>query len=93
MKEEDTGPGPMDTYQTVAETVGMVPSFNIQDNVIQGIIVGVITVIAAVIGFVITRNMTGCLVFTVIGLILSLFISGLVIMFLGLFRRGKKLLK
>ena len=41
-----------ETYNTVAETVGLLPSLRLKDNVIQGIVVVVMTAIATLIGLI-----------------------------------------
>jgi len=70
-----------DTYDTVADTVGLVPSVRMKDNVIQGITVVVITEIAALVGFVMNGGGPGHR--HLLGLLGSLLVSGAVLMVVG----------
>ena len=81
-----------ETYNTVAETVGFVPSLRLKDNVIQGIAVVVITGIAALVGLL-TAGTSGLVVATVFGLIGSLLFSGAVLMVVGWVRVARKISK
>ena len=77
-------------YQRVADTVGMVPSLRWKDNLIQGACVVVGTAAGAGIGSLMTREpMFGAVLGGIIGLVAALFISGIVLMILGM-RRAKR---
>lgn len=78
-----------ETYQTVAETVGGVPSLRLRDNLAQAVIIGVLVVIAAPVGFFID-GLFGLLVGTVVGLFVGLIISGTLLMVLGWIRLAKR---
>jgi hypothetical protein len=88
-KEQKKTGGAVETYNTVAETVGLVPSLRWKDNVIQGVVVLAITGIAAVVGLL-TNGMEGLLVASLVGLLASLLISGAVLMVVGWVRAAKK---
>ena len=81
-----------ETYDTVADTVGLVPSLRLKDNVIQGVTVVVVTGIGALVGFL-TNGGTGLAVGSLLGLIGSLFVSGAVLMVVGWVRAAKKVSK
>lgn len=76
-------------YQTVAETVGMLPSLNKKDNLYQGIFVLVISLVSFLIGVMVGGLEVG-LVFLLLGLIGSGLLSGLVLMVLGFVRLARK---
>ena len=78
-----------ETYDTVAETIGLVPSVRLKDNVIQGISVVVVTGLAALTGFL-TNGTPGLAIGSLLGLIGSLFLSGGVLMVVGWVRAYKK---
>jgi hypothetical protein len=94
MAEETKGPqkSARETYDTVADTIGLVPSVRLKDNVIQGITVVVVTGIAALVGFVMGGT-TGLAVGALLGLVGSLLVSGTVLMVVGWVRAAKKLSK
>ncbi|MBX3170365.1 MAG: hypothetical protein KF760_23365 [Candidatus Eremiobacteraeota bacterium] len=77
------------TYQTVAETVGMIPSLNKNDNLYQGIFVLVVSLASFAVGCGLGGSQVG-LVFLLLGLIGSGLLSGLVLMILGFVRLGRK---
>lgn len=76
-------------YQQVAETVGMVPSLNARDNLLQGVFVGLVTVLAFIVGHV-TGGTQTALVFMLAGMIASGLISGVVLMVVGMFRVARQ---
>jgi VIT1/CCC1 family predicted Fe2+/Mn2+ transporter len=78
-----------ETYNTIAETVGGVPSLRVKDNVIQAIVIGVTTAISVAIGGVVGGT-AGALAAALIGLILSMLLSGIVLMVVGWVRVLKK---
>jgi hypothetical protein len=78
-----------EAYQSVAETVGGVPTFNWFDNLLQIAIIIVGVPIAILIGYLISGPggaAFGCL----LGLIVSAFLGGAVVMVLGLVRAAKR---
>lgn len=77
------------TYQTVAETVGMLPSLNAKDNLYQGLFVGVISLLSFVIGYALF-GYEGGLGMLLAGLVGSALLSGGVLMVLGFVRAAKK---
>lgn len=80
----------LETYNTIAETVGLIPSLRVKDNLIQAIVIGVITCISVVIGGTVGGT-TGALFAALVGLVVSLLLSGFVLMILGWVRAIKKL--
>jgi uncharacterized membrane protein len=94
---DDAGESSFEEYHTIADTVGMVPSFRARDNIIQGAFIGIFTLIAAVVGFFVGASIAGpwigAALFAVGGLIVSAFLSGLVLMIIGLVRGKRKLEK
>lgn len=81
--------GALETYNTVAETVGLVPSLRLKDNLIQGVTVVLVTGVAAVAGFVL-KGTEGLAFGSLLGLVGSLLISGGVLMVVGWIRAAKK---
>jgi len=82
----------MDNYQTVAETVGMVPSLNAKDNLYQGVFCLAVTLLAALLGWI-GFGGTGAGVGAIIGLIGSFLVSGIILMIVGWVRAAKRLKK
>lgn len=72
-------------YQRLAETVGMIPSFNLEDNLYQGRFVGQVTLTTGLVGLVLGGAGLG-MIFALLGLIGSGFLSGFVLMIVGLKR-------
>jgi hypothetical protein len=89
---KDREQGVRANYDTVADTVGLVPSLRLKDNLIQAIMVVVITGIAAIVGLL-TNGVAGLAVGALLGLIGSLLISGAVLMVVGWVRTAKKVAK
>ncbi len=77
-------------YETFAQTVGVVPSLNVRDNLYQGIFVAVCTLLLALGGLLMFRSIEAALVGALIGLIGSGLLSGLVLMVLGIVRAAKR---
>jgi hypothetical protein len=78
-------------YQRVADTVGMVPSLRWKDNLIQGISIVAGVGIGAGTGALIAREaIVGAFVGGIIGLVAALFISGIVLMILGMMRAKRR---
>lgn len=83
-----------ESYQTVAETVGGVPSLRVLDNVIQGVIVAIGTVVGALVGHTWWGELSGhqgLLLGAGAGLIVSVLLSGVVFMVVGWIRAARKL--
>ncbi|MGQ0627341.1 MAG: hypothetical protein ACT4PL_04480 [Phycisphaerales bacterium] len=88
-------PDPLDPYHRVADTVGMVPSLRVKDNVIQAVVVVAGLLIGAGIGGIVgvNQNVTwwyGVGAGAVGGVIIATFLSGLVLMVVGWFRGVKR---
>jgi VIT1/CCC1 family predicted Fe2+/Mn2+ transporter len=77
-------------YNTIAETVGGVPSLRMNDNVIQAIVIGVTTAVAVAIGGMV-GGAAGALAAALLGLILSTLLSGIVLMVIGWVRAFQKM--
>jgi hypothetical protein len=82
-------PNPLEAYHKVADTVGMVPSLRVKDNLIQAAIVLGGILLGATIGYFV-RGGLGMLAGAVGGMIVSAFLSGLVLMVLGWYRAARK---
>ena len=78
----------MENYQDVAEKVGLVPDFNARRNLLQLAITAPFSIIGFVAGLVIKDVKLG-LILAVLGLIVGVFISGFVLMILGLAKKKK----
>ena len=93
------GQGDFESYQTIAETVGGVPSFRLRDNLIQGILVVLGTAAGALLGATQHARLKGVgrvdglLLGAVVGLIASVVLSGLILMILGWIRAARKISK
>jgi len=99
-EEGEAGAGDeFEAYQTVAETVGGVPSLRLRDNVIQGIVVAVGTALGAIVGHALLAGgkamgrIEAALLGAGAGLIASALLSGIVLMVLGWIRAAKKVSK
>ncbi|MGF1523945.1 MAG: hypothetical protein ACFBSF_16630 [Leptolyngbyaceae cyanobacterium] len=79
-------------YDTVADTVGLLPNIRLQDNVIQGIVIITSTGLAMLIGGL-SNGIVGLAIGSIVGLICSLLVSGFVLMLLGWIRTIKKISK
>ena len=79
----------LDQYNTVAETVGFMPSLRRKDHILQGTIVAGGAVLGAAIGCVF-GGLAGVLLGTLLGLIAATLVSGGILMVLGLRRAAKK---
>lgn len=83
-------------YQTVADTVGFVPSLRVKDNVVQAVCVGVGLLAGVGVGVAVAvangaEWYIGAMLGALAGLILSTLVSGGVIMVLGWVRAAKKI--
>lgn len=85
-----TKPGDsLETYQTVADTVGMVPSLRVKDNVIQAVVIVACTALGAAIGLA-RADALGAAAGAAVGMIVSALISGMVLMVLGWLRAARR---
>ena len=78
-----------ETYQHVAETVGMLPSLNAKDNLYQGIFVLVISLAAFGVGRTQKDTELG-LIYLFFGLLSSGLISGFFLLVLGFVRLARR---
>tara|TARA_B100000945_G_scaffold236796_1_gene192846 strand:- start:1176 stop:1502 length:327 start_codon:yes stop_codon:yes gene_type:complete len=79
-----------DEYQQIADTIGMIPSLRMKDNVIQGVVVSLFAIIGTIIGYVREETGTGALAGLAGGLIVGIILTGVVLAIQGLFRFFKK---
>jgi len=77
----------VEQYHEIADTVGLVPNVRKKDNVIQGIAVAGTTVVGVAIGAVVGGTTEAALIGALGGLVVGGFVSGLVLMVVGLVRR------
>ena len=77
----------VEQYHEIADTVGLVPNVRKKDNVIQGIAVAGTTVVGVAIGAVVGGATEAALIGALGGLVVGGFVSGLVLMVVGLVRR------
>jgi VIT1/CCC1 family predicted Fe2+/Mn2+ transporter len=82
-------PQGLETYNTIAETIGGLPSLRVKDNVIQAAVIAGVTCIAVIVGSAI-GGIGGAIMAAILGLLLSTIISGVVLMILGWIRAAKK---
>jgi hypothetical protein len=91
----DTHPTPgqeaLEAYNTVADTVGGVPSLRWKDNVIQGVAILATVMVGTLAGFLVTFDLIGAGIGAFAGLVGGLLVSGVVLMVLGWVRTGKKI--
>jgi hypothetical protein len=80
----------LEDYQMIAETVGGVPSFRKQDNIIQGLVILACLVLGAGVGLIIGGPI-GAGIGALIGLVASLLVSGAVLMVVGWRRAAARL--
>lgn len=90
MTEEPRRPGSYDNYQDFAETVGMVPSVNPKDNLFQVASVALGTLLGALIGWTWAGRSEGAFVGGFLGIVVSAFLSGFVLMVLGMVRAARR---
>lgn len=78
-----------ESYQTIAETVGGIPSIRKKDNLYQGLAILGTTLVGVVIGlFSDSKHLA--LPFGLLGAIVGLLVSGIVLMVLGWIRAARK---
>lgn len=81
----------LDAYNTVADTVGMVPNIRAKDNIVQAIAGVMCAAVGAVVGYVLGQEVIFALLGGVTGLIVGVILTGLVLMVLGWVRTAKKI--
>jgi uncharacterized YccA/Bax inhibitor family protein len=80
----------VEQYNRVAETVGMMPTLRIKDNVVQAVIVLIGTILGAVVGyFVSDQDPRAAVLGAIAGLVLFGLVSGFVLMIIG-WKRAKR---
>lgn len=87
--------GVPEDYNTIAETVGLVPSLRKQDNIIQAKAVGAGCLVGAVGGLIVAAAThsslyIGAMAGLLVGMVAAALISGFVLMILGLARATKR---
>ena len=86
---ETTPESSQEIYQRVDDTVGLVPSLRMKDNLWQGIVVGILVVIGTPIGYVFW-GWFGALGGALAGLVIGGIGTGTVLMIQGLKRASRK---
>lgn len=88
----------LETYNTIAETVGGLPSLRWKDNVVQLVVVAAFAVVLAGVGAVIggiafgaSGALGGAIVGALAGIVVGGLGSGVVLMVIGWFRAAEKL--
>lgn len=76
-------------YQTVAETVGLIPSVRWKDNLYQGIAVGVTGLVGVIVGWLASGTREAVLGGLAAGLFVGFVVSGLVLLVVGLVRASR----
>lgn len=87
-KEKDKMSGQndgMEAYNRVAEIVGMVPSLRWKEHHIQAVVILLFAVVGGIIGLIF-EDRIGAILGALSGVIFGTFISGFVLMILGLVR-------
>jgi hypothetical protein len=76
----------------VRDSVGMVPNFRKNDNILQLVIVAAFTVVGVASGVALNAGsrLLGGLIGALVGLILGTFLSGLILMVMGWVRLAKR---
>ena len=78
-----------ENYQKIADTVGMVPSLRWKDNLIQAVAILIGAMVGAAAGWLLGGEVVFAVVGAIGGLVAALFVSGIVLMFLGWRRAGR----
>lgn len=86
---QSNGPGGLDDYHAIADTIGMVPSLRLKDNLIQLIVVLSFTTLAFAISWFLVPPI-GVVFITALAFIVSGVISGFVLMIMGWVRAAKR---
>jgi hypothetical protein len=79
------------SYDAIADKVGLVPNLRVKDNLYQGVAVAVLTLAGATVGFFLgpaTERSLGIGLGALAGLVVGGLLSGLVLMVVGLLRKG-----
>lgn len=84
----------MQTYNTIADSVGFVPNLRAKDNIFQLIVVAIFVVLGLIAGLVVSMNSQmelsiALLLGALIGFIIGGVLSGFVLMILGWIRTAK----
>ena len=80
----------LEDYNRIAETVGMMPTLRVKDNVIQALVVLAGIIVGAVVGYIIgEQDPRAAVLGGVAGLVLFGLISGFVLMILGWVRAAR----
>ncbi len=97
MDPEPTAPPPLprsesglENYHRAADTIGLIPSLRWKDNLIQAVVVVSATAAGAAVGGLVWRDWIAAAMSAAAGMILSAFLSGLVLMVLGWLRAAKR---
>ncbi len=78
---------PRETYDAIADKIGIVPNVRLKDNLVQGVVVAVLTIVGAVVGFFLAppgRRYQWVCYGAIAGLVGGGILSGLVLMVVGL---------
>ena len=82
--------GGLEDYNRIAETVGMMPTLRVKDNVIQALVVLAGIIVGAVVGYIIgEQDPRAAVLGGIAGLVLFGLISGFVLMILGWVRAAR----
>jgi hypothetical protein len=86
-----SGRSGFEVYEAVAQTVGLIPSLRLKDNLIQGVVIALGGLVGLSLGILLGGS-SWALLGSLIGLVSSLLLSGFVLMIVGFVRviRGKK---
>jgi len=95
--ERRKGAAGLDSYHHVAETVGMLPSIRVKDNVVQAVTMLVCCLLGAGVGWLLRADLLGedvpraalIVMGAVAGVVVGLLVSGVVLMVLGWVRVAK----
>jgi predicted lipid-binding transport protein (Tim44 family) len=79
----------LEAYNTLAETVGGVPSLRWRDNLYQGLAILAALLLGTLIGFLIMGELVGALIGAFVGLVAGLLLSGIVLMVVGWVRAAR----
>lgn len=80
----------LDGYHSIAETVGGMPSLRWKDNLYQAAFVSIGAVVGAGIGWFTTKDTVAAMLGAIAGLIVTVVLSGVVLMVLGWVRVAKR---
>ena len=77
-------------YDLFADSVGLVPNLRRRDNLYQGICVAVFAVVGVTVGWIYRGWPSGAVLGLLGGLVVGLFLSGLILMVVGLSRNWRR---